>query len=220
MLFRSSGSKLSLSTGEFDSPNVKIKQTGLELANGAKIVGSDGLISTNLIESNDNLCGIIMDFEGTRKQGVILTIAIPLNYIVKSAKIRIYHTPAKWSIQGTSPVWGYARNVKLYKANDLYNRLIYGSLNGGYDINSNVTYTEIPNVFGTNGFTANVPSDSNHSTQYVDSIDISSIFTSAGIYQLKIETSDLISSITSESQSAGTMSFITALLQIDGYIKY
>jgi len=154
---------------------VNINKEGIQLADGAKIVGGEGVIGNLQFTSNGvykgfDLLGYVADFFGYSSEiqraygDVSVEVYIPDNFTVTSAYVILQHTPVFWEgydepLQKEYNTWGYAKNVKLYKAigNENYQfNLAYLSNFNVYT--NNIRVEEIQNAFGKNGYTP-----SNHS---------------------------------------------------------
>lgn len=154
-----SGSKLSLLNGEFDSPNVKIKQGGLYLKNGANVINDNGIQTTfNFGDGQEYPVGYITDTQLEKNEYYYknLYIYIPENYTIAEAYVVIEHTPIKW-VNGSTSVWGYSRNISIYKKNKTNTNKQYEIL-PSENYNSQEIFTEEIQGFGSSGFTAKNPS--------------------------------------------------------------
>ena len=84
------------------------------------------------------------------------------------------HAPIKWEDNiGNKSVWGYCRNVKLFKQGE------QDSFYKEYPIfpsedysNEEVVTSEIVGAFGSNGFTANSANNAMHQSEFVTSSNI------------------------------------------------
>lgn len=107
------------------------------------------------------------------------------------------HTPVLWegydpSLAQDYSVWGYPRNVKLYKATGNENYQFNLSYLSSFNVfTNNISVEEIKNVFGTNGYTPTNHSGSNYETKI--STDISNQL-SKGYQRLIIRSADAIPS--------------------------
>lgn len=215
--------------------NVQLDEEGLKLKNGAKVVGENGLMNTYLFTNNDfSFCG----YEGddplgwnntsVTKKGPSIVFNIPDGLNITSAKVILYHAPALASgtkyIESTDTTqkfttWGYCRNLKLYKVNNITSRQYEYELASELRKSNNTQYTEISGAFGTNGWTATVPNNTMHNTEKATSIDIKSSI-STGLNELKIQTGNSISSSSGGQDIAERSAFVYAMIKIDGYMSY
>lgn len=223
-----------ISTGTINTDNVIIgndnvlmDEEGIKLSNGAKVVGENGLMNTYLFQSGTKFEAIGYLGGGSKyipaeKEKLEIELDIPTGLVITSAKIILFHAPVKWD----GAYWGYARNLKLYKATNMNNRLITGEYSGDYSNIDGASYSEVSNAFGSSGYTPSAPTDSTHNTTNITSSEIKSIFqngsgtTVAGLYKLKIETSDAINSSWGDADLASRTAFAYAILKIDGYMSY
>lgn len=207
--------------------NVLIDEEGIKLSNGAKVVGENGLMNTYLFQSGTKFQAIGYSGGGStyipaKKEKLEIELDIPTGLVISSAKIILFHAPVKWD----GSYWGYARNLKLYKATNMNNRLITGEYSGDYSNIDGASYSEVSNAFESSGYTPSAPTDSTHNTTNITSSEIKSIFqngsgtTVAGLYKLKIETSDAINSSWGDADLASRTAFAYAILKIDGYMSY
>lgn len=189
--------------------NAVIEGGTLKLIEGAKLFTEEGLI-TNLqfvgtgrknsqksVTGEFNELGFVAN-DGTNldtniRSELIFNAEIPSDFTVKSAIIRMIHAPVNYSYEDESGIhyfWGYSRNLKLYKTVDISNFYRKSSLFSSSEETENFSYDEIEGAFGTNGFTANVPTDSLHQVQEIVSIDISSHLISGKLNRIRIASDD------------------------------
>ncbi len=227
-----SGMKLSLSNGKIDTKNFKLDEEGnVHLFNNAKIISEAGLmtnlqyqgtvISQEFISTGDlSKCGFssgkIINFNTWEtefiKDRIIFDFKLPENFEIVSAIIRLRHCPLKWVMENTTYT-GYSRNVKLYKANytgmykelNLNNVSVYSE--GG------ISYSEIKNAFGTNGFN---PGSAN-GLKETESIDLKEYIDKNSVNHFAIMTSDSISVPTGMYNNSGAMA---GTLEIIGYMPF
>lgn len=232
-----SGTKIDLNNGTIDTKNVSIDDDGLKLANGAKVVGSNGLKNTYLFNSNSggSFCGYDAAGYGissNTKKGVVIELSIPKGLEITSAKMHVYHNPVFWSTITESTPIGYCRNLKIYKANNMNSRQItaysgsemYNSDSATYDVISTTWYDKDGNSKGY-GFTAKTPSTSSYKCEEIISADISDSFknnkkTVDGIYQFKVESGDDVNSLWTEDQCCERTGMIYLIFEIEGYMTY
>ena len=224
--------------GSIEAVNGKF--TGdITLANGSKIIGESGLLTTYQIQGSaisgmftgaNTLVPIgysllINDGNGgitTAKDRIEFKFNIPKGFIIQKATVRVETLPVEnvWFdnnnvLQTTN---GYIRNFKLYKATSFSNgklRIVYDRMEPLAE--QNIAYSEISNAFGSSGF-------SGYSNAYntATSIDIKSHIvtsTTEDKYNiLKLETSnDNPTNFTSMFEQTGALQ---GTLFITGYTKF
>src|SRR5690606_21998650 len=99
---------------------VEIYGTNLYLPDGGRVIGGDGIL-TNLQFTNDSLLtnfgSATADIIG--EDNIILdndiNVYIPPNFTITEAKITFINFPMVWYLENNNYVWGYVRNLKLYK---------------------------------------------------------------------------------------------------------
>ena len=225
-VFNTSGMKIALSNGTIDSKNFKTDEEGnVYLGEGAKVIGGDGLLTNLNFNSGGRFQGydrlgfaLLGQFSGTNSYGksdISLDFSIPDNFTVVSAYVTLHHTPASWTYL-QSGVWGYARNLKIYKAETNANYTFYMSFASTYELaDSNLTLEEIPNAFGASTYQ---PTNTSGSTiEIKESIDIHE-YISKGQNKIVIRTTDAIP--TSESVACAKTGMATAFINIIGYTSF
>ena len=219
-----SGMMINLDNGTLYTKNTKIDEEGnVCLTNGAQIIGQKGLKNTYIFQA-ENYVGYWWDYSDiVSKDNNLLEFVIPEGLTITKAKITLFHFPIYWLVEDVlgnqQYVWGYSRNVKLYKATNLESRQINADYGGEVFANDDTTsYSEISSAFGSSsGFTANVPSSSSHKSQSVKSIDLKSHLKS-GTNRFKLETS--IAKPSSRALAAAETGFIRAMLEVEGFMTY
>ena len=104
------------------------KKGNVTLANGAKIIGGDGLLTNLQFSSNGEFENYsLLGFKNYYGDGISIQnsdvsveVDIPENFVVESAYMTFYHTPINWSYynensQQNEELIGYSRSVSLYK---------------------------------------------------------------------------------------------------------
>lgn len=202
---------------------VTIGVEGINLGNGTKIVGADGLKNTYIYKERSNV-GFGMDqYYSLTKKNLVIDFPVPDNFVITKAYVRIMHSPCYWSYadtssQSTKYTWGYSRNVKLYKCTNLDTRMIASDFGGAIWSDDDFSqYSEVSNAFGSNGFTAKVPSNTSYNAEIVTSIDISSVLEIGKINRLKIATTNSVPS--SNNNAAAQTGEVQAVVLIEGFIK-
>ncbi len=153
-----------------------LDSNGLTLQNGAKLFGGNGVLSNfkyESVSSHNDFLGFYDTGDENLKTQLRISAYIPNNFVISSAIVTLIHAPVSWTAtMNNTTFWGYCKNIKLYKVtNQNYTRSAYIGSNY-YDNINDYDLLNISNAFGTNGFTANVPSSANHSQQIVNSIDV------------------------------------------------
>lgn len=156
---------------------VQADRNGITLANGAKLIGGNGVLSNfkyDAVGTYNEFLGFYPDEVNQEYKKIQFKINayLPEKFTVSEAKVTIIHAPVSYVDLKNNAFWGYSRNVKLYKvSNKNFVRLAYiGS--EYYDIINPADLNEITGAFGSNGFTANAPSTNNHVVQTATSIDV------------------------------------------------
>lgn len=204
---------------------IRMDNRGIVLANGARLIGGNGVLSNFQFPGdtfNDWLGYDPNNQEGQiNKTQIKIEAFIPQNFVITEAYVTLKHAPVYWhSDMANKDIWGYARNIKLYKVTDLnYVRDAY--LYSEYYSTNLSSLVEITNAYGANGFTAEVPSTSNHKLQTINSSNIKNYLTS-GNNMLVIQTAnpppayvgDFIEENAAKQTGQGEV-----ILNIIGYIK-
>lgn len=97
---------------------VKIDTTGIQMANGTRIVGGDGMITQFLFTVTGQV-GHISSIQWVERIAVYIPVYIPENFVVTDAIIYGQHTPCfvyRYNEGGDYEKLNcYARNIRLYK---------------------------------------------------------------------------------------------------------
>ncbi len=203
---------------------VTIDETGILMGSNTQILGEDGLMNTYIYSASGNV-GFEYSFgeENLEKKSIIIDVPISKNLKIKQARVIITHVPVYWGITNfeTGKVqytWGYARSVKLYKCNNINNRLIAADFGGdAWENTDNDNYDEISSAFGQNGFTAQVPSKESYVSEKIESINFAEELVE-GINRLKIETS--LNNANDRTDGATKTGAIYVTVIIEGLIQY
>ena len=113
-----------------ESDNFNLDRTGnVTLANGAKIIGGDGLLTNfvyqgytrgNMLAGNGDYIPLGRvgggDTGDTQKNSLVILVDLPPGFITVSAKLYISHIPIEFSGIDSSTIIGTSRNLHLYKA--------------------------------------------------------------------------------------------------------
>lgn len=211
--------------------DVTITGGDINLPSGGKVIGGDGIL-TNLQYSS------VGQFEGFTQLGfgadylngnvqfynkdICIDVDIPSNFKVVSAYLTLYHTPALWNYwndtSGSVDVWGYPRNLKLYKASaDSQNYSFKMSMGGDYSTSlGSISLSEISNAFGSTTYT---PTNTSGSSVVVKkSIDIKDYLTSGSTHKLIVRSSDSVPS--DEGTACNKTGIARAVVNIIGYMSF
>ena len=217
----SAGTRLDLDNGKLETKNVTLDDDGLKLSNGAKVVGTNGLMNTYIFE-NEGIVGYMHDWvtpTSNIPSDIRVRFILPEGLNIVSAKVQLIHTPIYWDNgEGTILTWGKSQNVIVKKDNGLYSRTIGASLSSEMWLNNESTnYVNVDGAFGTDGWTPPATASS-HITETATSIDIKSSIT-AGLNQIKITCPD--GNQTWDDYNLALRSgYICAIVKIDGYMTY
>ena len=157
------------------------------------------------------------------KKGIKLIFNVPVGLNITSATLILYHAPTLWGWKDSNGIsssgWGYCRNLKIYKANNINNKKYTAQYMSEYNESDDTEYSEITNALGVNGWTPTAPNDTTHNTEQKVSEDIKSSIVS-GLNELLIETETEISGYIEISEICSKSAFLYAMLKIDGYMTY
>lgn len=216
--------------GNLEANNAKF--TGdIFLSSGKKVIGGDGMM-TNLSFVSEgaykgfDLLGYKYDYyyeSSSAKSSygeVTLDVYIPDNFVIKSASIQIQHSPVFWNgyddkLDKDYSCWGYARNIKLYKATGNQNYEFNLTYMGEYNTSStDLSVTEIPLVLGAGGWTPSIHSGAIYQIQ--GGRDISSVL-EKGVQKLVFRCADgnLPNNVTDAALRTGVG---RAYLNVIGYL--
>lgn len=206
--------------------NVILDEDGIKLNNGAKVIGTNGLMNTYLYEKI-GFAGFVSDYTGGylnfKKKSILIDFVIPDGLVVTKAVVRLIHNPVYWywynMDNGQSGYeWGYLRNVNLYKCLNVTNKRLAADFGGQVYKDEDVSqYWEINNPFNGSDFTADAPSESSHKSQTVVSKDIKT-FLRTGLNQFKVETTQAIP--TSFQDACQKSAYLTVQVEVEGYMSY
>lgn len=181
---------------------VKINKEGIQMATGTKVVGGDGLLTNLQDESEWTWLGFdapeSMAEATAVKTKLKVQTYIPDNFKVVQAKLTLIHAPIHYmgnaydyetSENVEYDYWGYSRNIRLYQNTDA-DYSVTAAAFSEYDAEDNSSYSEIEGAFGRNGFTAETPTDDNHKTQTVTSIDFAE-YLQKGFNEFMLESADV-----------------------------
>lgn len=214
---------------------VVIDEQGITLANGARIIGTSGLLSVFQYDSgNWEQVGYEENpgYSHFIKTGLDLSILIPNNIEIVSAIIELQHSPqylsnlpndSGFSTPFTSQ-WCYVRNLKayIYNSSNFYR---YGIFASEWITNPNLALTEILGALGSTGFTATPPSvvpgsNPQNVVQTVASSDIKSSLVVGKYNDIRIETGDAVPNYTTDWKSGYLKTALCrATLTIIGFKK-
>ena len=225
-----------------DSTNFKVDESGnavmssATLTNGILKLGNNEIFNTSGVLSlfqyqcsgNEQNIGWYEDYDTTtnttiyKKKGLQILYNIPVNFTVVSAYVVFTHIPCKNSYNydsgsgiSTSVYDGYARNVKLYKLDNLSSTVYYRYGFQGLPDYSSLPKTEIYGAFGSNGFTGSMSgATSINSLNYKN---LNDDLVKGSTQMLLIDTSD--SSISDRVDGLQKTAMGTATLFVIGYYK-
>lgn len=208
--------------------NVKLDADGIKLKNGAKVVGTNGLMNTYIFKNQKfDFCGYyISDYISVRELRTIsIAVMIPNGLKITNAYLKIYHSPVYWGYYDANDnaqnVWGYCRNLKLYKATNVLSRAVYAQIGSEYDATNTTTYSEIKEALGDNGWTPSASSNSKHDTESYTSPNISNVFSDgAGLYEFLLRPAEDINTSWGCGEGCERSGYVYAEIVIDGYMSY
>lgn len=225
-----------------DSTNFKVDENGnatmssATLTDGILKLGNNEVFNTNGVLSlfqyqcsgNEQNIGWYEDYDTTtsttiyKKKGLQILYNIPVNFTVVSAYVIFTHIPCKNSYDydsgsdiSTSVYDGYARNVKLYKLDNLSSTVYYRYGFQGLPDYSSLPKTEIYGAFGSNGFTGSMSGAT--SVNSLDYKNINNDLVKGSTQMLLIDTSDI--SISDRVDGLQKTAMGTATLFVIGYYK-
>lgn len=207
-----------------------LNNTGITLTNGARLIGGNGVLSCFEFDTGnwDWLGCIDSGGNGFLKHGLLISAYVPANFVVISAKIVLRHAPFYWMAdwQLATSFWGGAISTKLYKETSINNYYAYGNTASTPNENVNAAITEITGAFGTNGYTAVLPSvtpgnNPTNTVQEITSTDISSQITAGSYNYFRIQTSVPDNTIIQydRTQASHETGLGIATLVVIGYMK-
>ena len=209
-----------------NSDNFKLDAQGnITMASGAKIIGGYGLLTNITI----NATILSREFVGSglmlplhTGEELIFQFTMPKGFHVEKAYVILNHAPCKITrlLDGTMEevtYTGYCRNLKLYKYTNVSNLSFeYEEYNWNPPRFAGGTLTEIPNAFGSSGFTGSSSSLSRKNSidikEHISTSEDSEVFN-----VLKIKSSNTVPEVDTPSyyQQAGVCG---ATLVIVGYM--
>ena len=211
---------------------VQINKNGIQMADGASLVGGKGLLSnlqfmgkastlsTGIERGNYGVLGFLTDFTTAFRNEIEIDVDVPENFTIESAYITLRHYPLKVMYDGQTKGWGYARKLRLYYTNSESRYLEYNIGGSAFDTES--SGSEITGAFGSNGFTPSTPNNNNHKIETIISGNIKGNLT-GGKTTLYIKSSEAIPSSsdyeTLNTQCALKSGMVSAILNIFGYLK-
>lgn len=162
---------------------VVINDKGIQMKDGATLVGGKGLLSNLQFVGNgahspdDNLDTTFGSFERLGfevdsmnglcvRNYILITADIPNNFTVAKAYITLSHYPIFFKN------WGYARKLKLYRrtvSDGMYQKVSLFGDSGGF---TEIDGTEIENAFGKDGFNPKKADNENQFFEQIQSIDL------------------------------------------------
>lgn len=223
-----------ITTGQIDTNyvvvgngNVQMNADGIQLKNGAKVVGEYGLMNTYLFENPNGFdtCGYeAVDTEPSTEvkiKGIKIIFNLPEKFNIVSAKVILHHAPTFWEwIIGTPGcTWGYCRNLKLYRATNINSKKYQAGYFSEYYETDSASYEEIAGAFGQDGWTPTEPTELKHDTEEETSIDIKDKV-SNGLNELYIRVSEEKTGYVNPNFICERTAFVNAMVRVDGYMSY
>ena len=218
---------------------VLINKQGITLADGAKILGGDGLI-TNLTFNSQTSGGSysnigyygyrLLGFEATYdtesqsgmkfvKTAIEIDINIPENFVIQSAYLTLYTTQIQW---GQLNYYGYPRNLGIYISNGSAPEIYYENWASEYYTDTEYNGSVIENGW-SDGNTYYTPTDvQSTELNQITSKDLKEYLTN-GVQQIYIQSDEPVPSYdttagqTTASQKTGIGK---AVLNVFGYTQY
>lgn len=200
---------------------------GIVLQNGNELIKESGIVSNLQFGQFDRKdVGYSTNYFPTEGEYLYINIPffIPENFTITSAKVSLYHAPIKWQTVDET-IWGYCRNLKLYIRNENTSYYKTAILSSESHPENDLFDTEIENAFGENGFTATIPTDENHSTENIISIDIKNFIETNKNIVLQIRTSNQIPELNPDILDVYQRNYleqtgsVIAILHINGFMK-
>lgn len=199
----------------------------------SEILGGRGLASTFQYKSGDGYDWLGFQWIPTgttvspaNKYDLKIFINLPKNFVVTQAILTLKHNPVNYnsSVLSSSAFWGYSRNIEVYKSDGAEIFSVEGY--EGFSIDTS-SYEKINNAFGTNGFTAPVPTDTSYEPSTIEA-DITNYINKNGETILSIQPNYDIAMLDSSgnptdvtnadlAKNTGTA---LAYVTIIGYVKY
>lgn len=215
---------------------VLLNKKGITMSDGTDIFGAAGLRSVLQYHTGDWMrigYQYSVQSEKVGKAALSLKVYVPENYTVTNAEVIFYHAVNRIEMNqyhsetdsfDKTVLYGFARNIRLYldeKFNQYYRDSYWGSeVIDRYD---NSGAKEIPNAFGSSGFTPDQPSDTNLKVQTAISGNVSE-YLKSGMNHLLVQTGDDLLSYTGDlggldSQLEQHSGLGHAIINITGYTK-
>lgn len=200
----------------------------------AEILSGKGLASTFQYKSGDTYDWLGFNWmpDGTVPQyadklDLKLFINLPTNFVVTKAILTLKHNPANYAVSSMSddPFWGYSRKIEVYKSDNAGMFQVTGYHMFSIDTSD---YEKIDSAFGTDGFTAPVPTDDTYVSTTIEADITNSIKNAEGEiilslrpnYDIKLLNDSGTSTGISYSDLAKQTGTGLAYVTITGYVKY
>lgn len=208
---------------------ILLNKDGITLTDGTKLIGNQGVLSNLQYSfSSTHPFGKIGNFEEVGffcvmesvnyKSALIADVYIPENFVITEAKIVLNHAPIYYD---DIDAYGYARALKVYKAEEESNFYKYVASIQGTDVTGvteTLEYTEISNALGVSSYTPSTPSSTNHRLETIIGNDIKD-YLKNGINKIKIESSNAVPTTKTQQECAKRTGFCNATINILGYIN-
>lgn len=203
-----------LKDGSIEATNGSFKGDIYLTGSESKVVGGQGMMTNLQFPCNfgeSDLGWYSQDGYTFTKHGLQILYNIPSDFTITKAFVTLTHIITNNTVQtssGTSTYTGYARNVKLYQANN-FNGIVYTRyyLNGDPDYSS-LSKSEIANLDGI----------SPNSTSIIKTADIKNSLITGSTQMLLIDTSDAF--VSGEADALQKTARASAILTVYGYTKF
>lgn len=199
---------------------VILNQDGIYLRNGARIIGTHGLLSSFQYSSGNDLnhTGFGYNFvttNTTAHRPLDIVAYIPAQFTVTEAKITLYHAPVwYYSSIDLTEFWGYCRNLNLYKIQiEKFEASSYIGSEFYLDDVSDLTLIKE----ALNSYTPTVPTSQIHKVESIVSKDIKDYLT-PGMNKFKIMSSDALPP--DEIEASKKTGLCIAFLNVFGYMQH
>lgn len=145
-----------------DSSNntvVKINKDGIQMADGSKIIGGDGVYCNLQFfppQQYGKIGYTVLNYEDIYQEMIKIYADIPSNFVIENAYITLRHQPITWvyynsiTATTTTATVGYARNVQIYVGELITRETIYVDSEGTLPTMMDGSKT---NAMGNNGKT-------------------------------------------------------------------
>ena len=201
--------------------NVVINKSGITLKNGAGLITDKGLLSNLQFTNTESMALLgVNNFynNGYSKSKLTIDINIPPKFTATNAYVTIIHQPTFWNLS----VWGYAKNIGVYKA-DLTSIFSWDWMSDS-GITTENRLNQIAGVFnGSNTWQPSIPNSSVHPIEVKTTSDILSQINNTGYSQISIQTADTLpvypGDSTTDPYCLQNTGFAMAVVNVLGFMK-